>query len=52
MHPTLMTMFAEERAQNLRAAATQRRRSVSRDGSHRRLSTFRRLHRAARAAHA
>ena len=46
-----MTMFADERAQDLRAAATQRRRGLIR-GDHRRFFAFRRPRRAARVAHA
>jgi hypothetical protein len=52
MHPTLMTMFAEERAQDLRSAATQRRRGARRDGSRRRFFAFGRPRRSARVAHA
>jgi hypothetical protein len=52
MHPALMTMFADERAQDLRATAAQRRRRVSRDGATRRFLVFRRPGRAARVAHA
>ena len=51
MHPTLMTMFADERAQDLRSAAESRRGRVIRDGS-RRFFAFRRPRRAARVAHA
>jgi hypothetical protein len=51
MHPTLMTMFADQHAQDLRSAATQRRRRAIRVG-HRRFFSFRRPPRAARVAHA
>jgi hypothetical protein len=52
MHPTLMTMFADEHVQDLRSAATQRRRGAIRGGSQRRFFGFRRPRRAARVAHA
>jgi hypothetical protein len=52
MHPTLMTMFADEHAQGLRASATQRRGRVLRGDGRRRFFSFRRPRRAARAAHA
>jgi hypothetical protein len=52
MHPTLMTMFADERARDLRSAATQRRGRVLRGGGQRRFLSFRRPRRTARAAHA
>jgi hypothetical protein len=52
MHPTLMTMIAEDRAQDLRCAAESRRRgTVVRAGS-RRFFIFRRPRRTARVAHA
>jgi hypothetical protein len=51
MHPTLMTMFADERAQELRSTAAQRRRRVIR-GGRRHVFAFRRPRRAARVAHA
>ena len=50
MHPTLMTMLAEDRASQLRSAA-QRRGRLSRAGT-RRLFVFRRPRRTARVAHA
>jgi hypothetical protein len=50
MHPTLMTMFADEHAQDLRSEATRRRGRVIR--SQRRFFSFRRPRRAARVAHA
>ena len=52
MHPTLMTMFADEHAQDLRSEATQRRSRVTRNGGHRRFFSFRRPRRTARVAHA
>jgi hypothetical protein len=52
MHPTLMTMFADERAQDLRSAATERRRGAIRGDGHRRFFTFRRARRASKVAHA
>jgi hypothetical protein len=51
MHPTLMTMLAEDRAQGLRRAADARRRVVIRAGE-RRFFVFRRPRRTARVAHA
>jgi hypothetical protein len=52
MHPTLMTMFADERARELRSTAAQRRGRVIRGGATRRFFAFRRPRRAARVAHA
>ena len=51
MHPTLMTMIADDRAQGLRSAAESRRGRVVRAG-HRRFFGFRRPRRTARVAHA
>jgi hypothetical protein len=51
MHPTLMTMFADERAKSLRSAAESRRGQVVRAGT-RRYFVFRRPRRSARVAHA
>jgi hypothetical protein len=52
MHPALMTMFADERAQDLRSTAAQRRRRVIRGGARRHFFTFRRPRRGSRVAHA
>ena len=52
MHPTLMTMFAEEHVQGLRSEATQRRSRVLRGGGHHRFFAFRLPRRSARVAHA
>jgi hypothetical protein len=52
MHPTLMTMFADEHAQDLRSEATRRRSRVLRGDGQRRFFAFRRPRRAARVAHA
>jgi len=51
MHPTLMTMFADERARSLRSAAESRRGRVVRTGSRRLLVLPRRPRRSARVAH-
>jgi hypothetical protein len=52
MHPTLMTMIADDRALELRRSADRRRRGrAGRAGSRRRFA-FRRPRRAARIAHA
>jgi hypothetical protein len=51
MHPTLMTMIADDRAQGLRSAADARRGRVLRGGT-RRFFVFRRPRRTARVAHA
>ena len=51
MHPTLMSMIADDRAQGLRSAAESRRGRVVRAG-HRRFFVFRRPRRTARVAHA
>jgi hypothetical protein len=51
MHPTLMTMIADDRAQGLRSAAEPRRGRVVRTGQ-RRFFVFRRPRRSARVAHA
>ena len=51
MHPTLMTMIADDRAQSLRSAAEDRRGKVIRGGS-RRFRVFRRPRRTGRVAHA
>jgi hypothetical protein len=51
MHPTLMTMIAEDRAKGLRRAAESRRGQVVRD-DRRRLLVLRRPRRSARVAHA
>jgi hypothetical protein len=50
MHPTLMTMIADDRAQGLRSAAEARRGRVIRAGT-RRFFVFRRPRRTARVAH-
>ena len=47
MHPTLMTMFADEHTQNLRSEASQRRSRATRGDGHRRFFSFRRPRRAA-----
>jgi hypothetical protein len=47
-----MTMFADERARELRSTAAQRRGRVIRGGATRRFFAFRRPRRAARVAHA
>jgi hypothetical protein len=52
MHPTLMTMFADQRAQDLRSTAAQRRGRVIRGGARRHFFAFRRPRRSARVAHA
>jgi len=52
MHPTLMTMFAEDRARSLRSAAESRRGRVVRSGARRFLVLPRRPRRSARVAHA
>ena len=49
MHPTLMTMIADDRAQSLRFAAESRRGTVVRAGT-RRFFVFRRPRRTARVA--
>jgi hypothetical protein len=51
MHPTLMSMIADDRAQGLRSAAQSRRGRVVSSGT-RRLFVFRRPRRTARVAHA
>jgi hypothetical protein len=51
MHPTLMTMFAEQHAEDLRSVAKQRRSRVLRGAGDRRFFNFRRPSRAARVAH-
>jgi hypothetical protein len=51
MHPTLMTMIAEDRARSLRSAAESRRGRVVRAGT-RRFFVFCRPRRTARVAHA
>jgi hypothetical protein len=50
MHPTLMTMLAEDHAQGLRQAADSRRGRLVRAGT-RRFFVFRRPRRTARVAH-
>jgi hypothetical protein len=52
MHPTLMTMIAEDRAIDLRCEAEARRRGRLGRPLTRRLFAFRRPRRAARVAHA
>ena len=49
MHPTLMTMYADARAESLRARADSRRGTVVRAGT-RRFFVFRRPRRTARVA--
>jgi hypothetical protein len=49
MHPTLMTMYADARAESLRAGADSRRGTVARAGT-RRFFVFRRPRRTARVA--
>ena len=51
MHPTLMTMIADDRAATLRAAAPSQRRGTVVRSRARRLFTLRRPRRAARVAH-
>jgi hypothetical protein len=51
MHPTLMTMIADDRAASLRAAAPSQRRGTVVRGGARRFFSLRRPRRAARLAH-
>jgi hypothetical protein len=52
MHPTLMTIIADDRAQSLRSSAESRRGRVIRGGPRRFLLLSRRPRRSARVAHA
>jgi hypothetical protein len=51
MHPTLMTMIADDRAQSLRSSAESRRGRVVRSGTRRFFILRRRPRRTARVAH-
>ena len=51
MHPTLMTLIADDRAQDLRCAAVEHRRGRLALGRSRRVITLLRGRRAARLAH-